>query len=457
MPISIWNDHAYDENSIFTGSASTVNGQTVLVYPGLCNARKTSCPGGTNLCIAVPADPSDPLQTNWTKDEYARNPIVNGTQRDPSTAWQNPSGEWQLTTFDTIIYGSMDFKEWYKIGAQPGFVHGECPSFFPLPRTTPFAGPAPKGAETPSHVHLSTHGVGNDLMVVGTYVPGERGKVGTFNQTPGVPFTGTKIDTGITKATKDFYDPVKKRRIHWSSVHVGDYSSPARDFSGFVQSMPREVTWNPELQQTVHSPIEEQASLREKVIGSLKSQILYAGKILSLDLPEKLGNQSEIRISFARPSVPTTLSVRVMANLTSSSPAHAREMPRSPVKSTLTGGTDFSIDYSPHEDGKISTVVVRAGSFTHSLKLSPNDYTIEMALYVDNTFTEAYFMDGRAVMTVPTAATNDAAVGVSSSVDGVYLNSATVWHVSPIWITPEDVKSAPRLDGKLRPIMPVWV
>ncbi|CAK0860123.1 unnamed protein product, partial [Prorocentrum cordatum] len=364
MPISIWNDHPYDQNAIFTGSASTVNGETVLVYPGLCDARKAGCPGGTNLCIAVPADPADPLQTNWTKDEYAQNPIVNGTQRDPSTAWQNPCGEWQLTTFDTIIYGSMDFKSWYKIGA-----------------------------ETPSHVHLSTHDIGGDLMVVGTYVPGERGKVGIFKQTPGVPFTGTKIDIGVTKATKDFYDPVKKRRIHWSSVHVGDHSSPARDFSGFVQSMPREVTWNPELQQTVHSPIEEQALLRGRVIGSLASRILQAGHILSLDLPAKLGSQSEIRVSFARPSVPTTLSVKVMANITSSSSLHAGKMPTPPEKATLSGGTDFSIDYSPNEDGQISTVAVRGGSFTHRLKLSPNDKTIEMALYVDNTFTEAYFMD----------------------------------------------------------------
>jgi beta-fructofuranosidase len=92
MPISIWNDHPYDDSAIYTGSATIVNGQTVQVYPGLCNTRNEGCPGGTNLCIAVPADPSDPLQTKWTKEEYTVNPIVNATQRDPSTAWQKPSG-----------------------------------------------------------------------------------------------------------------------------------------------------------------------------------------------------------------------------------------------------------------------------------------------------------------------------------------------------------------------------
>ena len=39
---------------------------------------------------AVPADyASDPLLANWTKPSY--NPIMENTQRDPSTPWQTPS------------------------------------------------------------------------------------------------------------------------------------------------------------------------------------------------------------------------------------------------------------------------------------------------------------------------------------------------------------------------------
>ena len=121
MPDSIWNDQPYDTSAIYTGSASIVDGKVVQVYPGLCKVSNTTpgCPGGTNLCIAKPADPSDALQTNWTKefkDTGAVNPIVNNTGRDPSTAWQTAAGEWRLTTFDTQIFGSMDFNTWYKIG-----------------------------------------------------------------------------------------------------------------------------------------------------------------------------------------------------------------------------------------------------------------------------------------------------------------------------------------------------
>ena len=68
------------EHAIYTGSATVVDGKVVQVYPGLCYPQfSTECPGGTNLAIAVPADPADPLQTNWTKDVYAVNPIVNNT------------------------------------------------------------------------------------------------------------------------------------------------------------------------------------------------------------------------------------------------------------------------------------------------------------------------------------------------------------------------------------------
>jgi sucrose-6-phosphate hydrolase SacC (GH32 family) len=123
MPVSIWNDQFYDSSAIYTGSATIVDGKVVQVYPGLCKTGVDGCPGGTNLCIAKPADTMDQLQTNWTKDAArtgAVNPIVNNTGRDPTTAWQvEATGEWRLSTFDTTIYGSMDFRTWYTIGKQP--------------------------------------------------------------------------------------------------------------------------------------------------------------------------------------------------------------------------------------------------------------------------------------------------------------------------------------------------
>ena len=90
---------------------------------------------GSDARLVLSSDPRRAAdRTNWTK----RGPIINGSfgcgghcnatapgdrGKDPSAAWQNPSGEWQFVTGDVpIVYGSMDFKEWYYIGL--GFTNG---------------------------------------------------------------------------------------------------------------------------------------------------------------------------------------------------------------------------------------------------------------------------------------------------------------------------------------------
>jgi sucrose-6-phosphate hydrolase SacC (GH32 family) len=415
MPVSIWNDHPYDEHAIYTGSATIVDGKVVQVYPGLCYPQfSDDCPGGTNLAIAVPADPSDPLQTNWSKDTFATNPIVNNTGRDPSTAWKTPDGEWRLTTFDTIIMGSMDFKTWYRIGKQPGFPVGECPSFFTLPRTTPGAGPAPAGAVTPTHVHKASHD-GKDWMQVGTYVAGPPKSNGNWTAL----LDEVKIDAGHFYASKDFYDPVKRRRINWGWAQVPPAST---------QTLPREVTWHPELQQLVYSPVEEQEQLRGAVIGSLQSRVIAANATTALELPAQLGNQSEVRVSFERPAAAVRLSVNVMVDAARSAK-----------------GVEFFIDYQPGA----AKVTVGSGGTTDMLSLLAGDKTIDLALFVDNTFTEVFWMNGRVAMTVDTKTSGGQDdVTISASQAGVTA-SATVWQVGSIWVDPEVVKQTPRRDSSL--------
>ena len=95
----------------------------------------------------------------------------------------------------------MDFKQWYHIGTQTTFPGGECPSFFPLPPTTPGAGPAPAGVGTPTHVHKASHG-GKDWMQVGTYTAGPPKVLGKWEDTTGVPRVDAIIDVGDLYASK---------------------------------------------------------------------------------------------------------------------------------------------------------------------------------------------------------------------------------------------------------------
>jgi len=167
---------------------------------------------GSDARLVLSSDPRRAAdRTNWTK----RGPIINGSfgcgghcnatapgdrGKDPSAAWQNPSGEWQFVTGDVpIVYGSMDFKEWYYIGL--GFTNGgkapqggggDCPSFFKLPPTTPGAGPAPNAsAPPPTHVHM----VAGGWMTLGWYTPGPPKTVGEFLEAD--PSTHRKSDTGL--------------------------------------------------------------------------------------------------------------------------------------------------------------------------------------------------------------------------------------------------------------------
>ena len=438
LPVSLWNDRPYDNYAIFTGSATLVDGTVVQVYPGLCKRLHQwdpACPGATNLAIAVPEDPSDPFQTNWTKDGKVGgltgyvNPIANNTGRDPSTAWQTPAGEWRFTSYGSEIFGSLDFKAWYHIGQQKTFPGGECPSFFPLPATTPGAGAAPADAGTPTHVYKASHS-GKDWMSVGSYTAGAPKTLGTWT----VMGKEVLIDTGQFYASKDFYDPVGKRRINWGWAQIA--YGPWNDGSPWDSSahtLPREVTWNPELQQLVFSPLVEQSQLRGSIVGQLKAQALPANKSLSLGLPRGAGNQTELVVSFERPTVAVKLTVEVMVGGAGT-------------------GVAFTIDYTPPaaDATGASVVPVSCPSIraTDSLRLSPKDRTIDVRVFVDNVMAEVYFQNGRVAMTVPSFCHSDTCgMAVGASAGGASLASATAWAVKSIWVSPEEVLQTPRADG----------
>jgi len=127
----------------------------------------------------------------------------------------------------------MDFQKWTVAAGSSGFPVGECPSFFLLP-----GGPSPSTGAT--HVHKASYG-GKDWMQVGRYDEGAPGTSG--NWTGLLP--AVKIDAGDFYASKDFYDPVRDRRINWGWAKVPPAST---------QTLPRVITWDEELQQLLYTP-----------------------------------------------------------------------------------------------------------------------------------------------------------------------------------------------------------
>merc|ERR1712226_1235090 len=91
---------------------------------------------------------------------------------------------------------------------------------------------------------------------------------------------------GMIYASKDFYDPVKKRRIMWSWAHgyprrITNATLPLDKYFS-VLTLAREITWNPDLQLLQFAPIEEQQLLRGKRLCELNNQELVANEYHSL-------------------------------------------------------------------------------------------------------------------------------------------------------------------------------
>lgn len=395
----------------------------------------------------------------------------------------------------------MDFKTWTVNGKQTNFSQAECPSFFPLPPVYPGSAiaDAERGAQ-PNFVRKSSHG-GQDWMQVGTWVDGPVGSVGEWTATPGVDHTDYLIDAGAFYASKDFWDPVKKRRINWGWARVPPAST---------QSLPRVVTWHETLSLLVFSPADELEQLRGDILSSTSAPVTVGagGNHYLGDWPNNAGNQSEIVVTFARPTADATFGVDVMTSDPAASGPKTRvyvqydhssgsavvgvgaatQILTQYMEHTDLPGADFNVTNVNYKDPKICEAVCMANSecvawtyvvrgplyasccqkhtgFGYNpddgrctsgvrtpqpapspkgsqapLKLMESDSSIELRVFTDNTFVEAYWMDGRVAMTADIQNGNDSGINVfNSGSSSVVANSISVWHVNPIWVSKEEV------------------
>eukprot|EP00747_Dinoflagellata_sp_TGD_P197358 gnl/TRDRNA2_/TRDRNA2_68603_c0_seq1.p1 gnl/TRDRNA2_/TRDRNA2_68603_c0~~gnl/TRDRNA2_/TRDRNA2_68603_c0_seq1.p1 ORF type:complete len:624 (+),score=69.24 gnl/TRDRNA2_/TRDRNA2_68603_c0_seq1:30-1901(+) len=433
LPVALWNDHKYDENFVWSGSATVVDGKPVLLYPG-------GTKDGIMIAAAQPKDHSDPLYTEWTKDSWTlTNPLLELTERDPSTAWRTKEGEWRFITYTSKIYGSMDFQHWYDSG-DADLPVGECPSFFELPPLYPGTQTPDSVSELPTHViKYSDMCLRRDIMDVGFWEDGPPGTAGEWTAYPGQSSDGPNvIDAGNFYASKDFADPVKGRRLNIGWVVIPP------DTGNSALSLTRQITWHPVLRQLVHSPAEELVALRGDVLLSQTGISLREKDSVWLgDWPRGVGNQAEIVIKLARPNSSTVFGIDVMAGSVDSARA-------------LNSSTRIFLDYQVGLD--TAQVGVTSGTSPWSiqetghrstLKLLPEDTEIEIRVFIDHTFVEAYWMDGR-------VAISSALLGSSPTVFGmrlfnveqaVFVSDLHVWWMKSIWKSPEQVLQTPRLDG----------
>ena len=463
--------------------------------------------------LAFPLNRSDPLLRDWKKSTL--NPVANQSSDAPSTAWQTTAGEWRLLSGGHRVWSSEDFGSWRYVGnlsgvGGSGVGGGLCLSLFPAPPLTPGVdGMLPDGATYVYKSSVATP-VFHDTFTLGSYSAGQPGTAGEWSSIGysachvhsacarlfssigcrSIPNTNKlmaawdscthrcsvgeaeTIDGGQLFAGKDFWDPVHKRRIYWAWAHD---VLPAS-----ALTLPRVITWHPQLQQFHYAPLPELDMLRGVQLTSSGPVKLKSENAIWLSkgwAQVGVGNQTEVVVTFAMPMQAARLGVVVMSAHTESDTAP-------------TDGTMFYVDYARPDD-KFSGAAwtVSAGAievdssdvddssggnltgpppfwppYTTELKLLPTDTNVTLSIYVDNTLAECFFAGGRAVLTrsvgkfgktLPAGtdtliqvwssrltamiAAGMAVVVNSTASSALMVLSAQVWQMSTIWLTPEQL------------------
>ena len=327
-------------------------------------------------------------------------------------------------------------------GCCPGMSRGGCFSAIKEgechhPTPSPPAPPRPP-AGPPTHVHEG----GNNYQLV-HFTPGAaRDEAGTVSAVAdggatiasAAAFEGfvPRCDHGSFGFPKSFEDPVKRRRLQYGWVRGpglqgeddATLGSTGLSLKSNHQSLLREVTYDPRLGMLNFFPIDELALLRGKRLAAiLPGTRVPAGGVLPLGGPDTHGgaaNQSEIRVSFAVPRSAVTLGVRVMCGSDGV-------------------GFDVAVDFVPPAAPGAQSWAVQAGGQT--LPLLATDEAIELALFVDHTVVEAFFMRGRLAMTShfaqgllqPGNNSQQSVEIFATGGPGARVLNASMWAVSDIW------------------------
>ena len=150
-----------------------------------------------------------------------------------------------------------------------------------------------------------------------------------------------------------------------------------------------------------------------------------------------------------------------------------RQCPFSAARSTLgfknttrlpgcvgnTSHLQCSIEFTPQSNASAAfyEVPVTCGGTTDTLRLLSSEKTVDLRVFADHSFLEAFFQRGRVAMTVPAILPDDMAhhqylsdttdMGLISAVaeDGVVGANVSIYPMKGIWASMEEVRDAPRV------------
>ncbi|KAI3928354.1 hypothetical protein MKW98_023955 [Papaver atlanticum] len=312
--IAIVPSEPFDIKSVWSGSATIINGKPVILYTGIIKSNQWNYQVQD---MAVPKNLSDPYLVEWNK-LVEHNPVMKPTDgvnvsafRDPSTGWKGPDGIWRVTIGSqvgnngvSLLFRSDDFIHWTKAEEPLHWAKDtgiwECPLFFPV------AVDGKEGLDTSvvgsSVKHVFKVGLDSakhEYHTIGTYNP-KMDKYTPDNRSIDNA-SGLRFDYGKFYGSKTFFDKEKKRRVLWGWVNE---SSCAADYikkgwSG-LQLVPRTLWLAENGKQLKLWPVEEIERLRTKRV-SLQSQVMKRCSIL--EVPGLTASQADVDVKFELPKL----------------------------------------------------------------------------------------------------------------------------------------------------------
>jgi sucrose-6-phosphate hydrolase SacC (GH32 family) len=473
LPVAIWNGvevrsngstvpTPFDTQSIYSGSATVlpslapdnVSGGVMQIYPGLC--RKSdwpACTTGTLLAAAVPADyASDPLLKRWRK----LGPVVEGTQRDPSSAWQLNSGERRFRTVDAVVFGALTGKDMaagriYRIGPS-NLPVGECPSVFTLPPATPGFETAyqreRKQGALPSHV-FKYGARPTDALFNGTGRGGDAYVLGSFpldvakHEPTNVSFFGSprRVDNGKYYASKDALVSEGRRWMFGWAQHVAVPGSGP-------QALPREISYNPVLKQLQWAPPVELQQLREETLVNRSNVRLGGSSGLDLGLLPGAGAQAEVMLRVPLPAMGVRLALQIMCDEVDDATEvdSSEEQGMRCTEVFIENATNTSVTVGVVPAAQNSTVVPDTFPQHASLRLVPGETNVEIRVFVDRFIGDAFFQQGRETFTFDVRHNAHAGMRLRASENSV-ASRIEVWRLGNIWVSEAEVLGTARMDS----------
>jgi sucrose-6-phosphate hydrolase SacC (GH32 family) len=280
----------------------------------------------------------------------------------------------------------------------------------------------------PTHVHKWGCLPYKDCIELGSWHEGATGQVGLWVAHSSTP-SPVVIDQGAAYASKDMWDSEKKRRlsIAWARLQPATQGSQV---NGDVQTLAREVTYHPGLEQLLFSPLKEQAALRGSQLSSVHNKMISIDQSLTLG-PFPHGNQSEVQIFINIPNKQATLYVTVEAEVRIKFYVDFKGF-------APTGSSNPKVVPAPFHEVEVGMLTDDPySSIKDTLRLLDDEEVLELRLFLDHTITEAYWQGGRVAMTASSPLTASTSITLSTDTPGAELQvqNISAWEMGSAWIS----------------------